>query len=256
MKHRPFYFPWEPPFQFLHRAGIIVDAHGKMFAEMRGWGFLTGRGESAARLSHEEGAVIQDKMGHHLVEIINRAAGLGPPLPVDFEAWVERARDEGQVKGITYPIVRRAFEAGHDKAQKENEAFLLQLLDVATGHNADVPPSLHRIEEMLVAKLFPDKVHNHVVTLMADQIEESKKVLEAIHPMLSFTPALVAIPGEHPVRPLFTKAEKDAAVDLAQCGTCHHFWDDGIATGWTPTPGGRCPFEEYHQNEEPDQDES
>lgn len=176
--NRPFYFPWQPPFQFVPRGGIIVDARGKMFAEMRGWGFLTGRGEAAARLSHEEGAVIQDRMGHHLVEIINRTAGIGPPLPLTFDAWVERARDEGQVKGITYPIVRRAFEAGYDKAQKENDAFLLELLDVATGRNPDKPPYLFRIEEMLMEKLFPDKIHNHVVTLLADQIEESKKITQ------------------------------------------------------------------------------
>jgi hypothetical protein len=30
------------------------------------------------------------------------------------------------------------------------------------------------------------------------------------------------------------------------CLTCHRAWDDSVSTGRTPTPGGRCPFEEFH----------
>ncbi len=36
--------------------------------------------------------------------------------------------------------------------------------------------------------------------------------------------------------------------DLATCGTCGRTWDDSISTGWTPAPGGRCPFEYQHGN--------
>ena len=34
--------------------------------------------------------------------------------------------------------------------------------------------------------------------------------------------------------------------DVATCGTCGRSWDDEQSTGWTPTPGGRCPFEYDH----------
>lgn len=39
----------------------------------------------------------------------------------------------------------------------------------------------------------------------------------------------------------------------ATCGNCGRTWDDGIPTGLTPTPAGRCPFEYMHghNKEEP-----
>lgn len=55
---------------------------------------------------------------------------------------------------------------------------------------------------------------------------------------------LIDIPLSHPVRPL-RKWQK--AKDRVQCGTCLLSWDDGYATDWTPTPAGRCPFEDYHK---------
>lgn len=33
---------------------------------------------------------------------------------------------------------------------------------------------------------------------------------------------------------------------IAQCGECGRYWNDDVATGVTPTPGGRCPFEYFH----------
>jgi hypothetical protein len=53
------------------------------------------------------------------------------------------------------------------------------------------------------------------------------------------------IPNDHPVREL-GEDELVGAKDPAQCGTCGRWWDDGIVTGWTPTPSGRCPFEYWH----------
>jgi hypothetical protein len=58
--------------------------------------------------------------------------------------------------------------------------------------------------------------------------------------------SLKDIPKDHPVRPLRAGQK---AKDLATCGTCGLSWDDGIATSWTPAPGGRCPFEYYHQSD-------
>ncbi len=34
------------------------------------------------------------------------------------------------------------------------------------------------------------------------------------------------------------------------CGHCRRGWDDTVATGWTPVPSGRCPFEYEHEYED------
>lgn len=31
--------------------------------------------------------------------------------------------------------------------------------------------------------------------------------------------------------------------DIVTCGDCGRSWDDAHASGWTPAPSGRCPFE-------------
>lgn len=62
---------------------------------------------------------------------------------------------------------------------------------------------------------------------------------------------LEAIPETFPVRPLTTQAEIEAAGDPMQDGQCGLWWDDSIATTYTPTPAGRCPFEGFHAEEEP-----
>jgi len=60
------------------------------------------------------------------------------------------------------------------------------------------------------------------------------------------------IPESFPVQPLRTPSEQAAAADLVTCGhfLCGLSWDDGVATGYTPTPAGRCPFEAFHGSEE------
>jgi hypothetical protein len=37
---------------------------------------------------------------------------------------------------------------------------------------------------------------------------------------------------------------------LATCGSCGLTWDDGLITGWTPVPSGRCPFEYFHRDDD------
>ena len=58
------------------------------------------------------------------------------------------------------------------------------------------------------------------------------------------------IPAYFPVKPLATQAEIDAAGDPVQDGECGLWWDDAISTSLTPAPGGRCPFEEYHEDDD------
>jgi len=56
------------------------------------------------------------------------------------------------------------------------------------------------------------------------------------------------VPKTNEVQPIRANAHRQraAAKDLATCGTCGRSWDDGISTGSTPVPSGRCPFEYYH----------
>lgn len=55
------------------------------------------------------------------------------------------------------------------------------------------------------------------------------------------------VPADFPVRPLRAGSKASAyAGCLVTCGTCGRSWDDSIATGSTPAPSGRCPFEYYH----------
>ena len=59
------------------------------------------------------------------------------------------------------------------------------------------------------------------------------------------------VPKDWPVQPIRANAhrQREAAIDLVTCGSCGRSWDDGITTGMTPTPSGRCPFE-YFPNRE------
>lgn len=61
------------------------------------------------------------------------------------------------------------------------------------------------------------------------------------------------VPADFEVQPLTTDAEVAAAVDPAICGYCGLIWDDGKSTGFTPTPGGRCPFEYFHEYRDEDE---
>jgi hypothetical protein len=56
---------------------------------------------------------------------------------------------------------------------------------------------------------------------------------------------VTTVPEDFPVRPLNPLI--DAATDPVQCGECRLWWDDAIATAWTPAPTARCPFEYFHE---------
>lgn len=58
------------------------------------------------------------------------------------------------------------------------------------------------------------------------------------------------IPSDHPVQPCHPSTP-----GAATCGTCGRSWDDATPTGWTPAPSGRCPFEEFHPEDEPEESE-
>ena len=57
------------------------------------------------------------------------------------------------------------------------------------------------------------------------------------------------VPADFPVKPL-RRGENPPG--KTTCGTCGRSWDDDICTEWTPAPSGRCPFEYFHDEPEPE----
>jgi hypothetical protein len=53
--------------------------------------------------------------------------------------------------------------------------------------------------------------------------------------------------------PIFTDSRGIVILDegdprATTCLTCYASWDDSVATAWTPTPAGRCPWEHEHDS--------
>jgi len=59
------------------------------------------------------------------------------------------------------------------------------------------------------------------------------------------------VPKDYPVQPL---KRGESCEDKATCETCGLSWDDGKVTSMTPVPSGRCPFESFHEDDEPEAD--
>ena len=64
------YAPFKPPFKYDPDDQCIFDSAGNMIVDMRGWGFLTGKGAMA--YDSEKAMKIQDKIGERITHIINK----------------------------------------------------------------------------------------------------------------------------------------------------------------------------------------
>jgi hypothetical protein len=62
--------PFRPPFRYDKNTGYFFDAKDHMFLDMRGHGFLVGTG--GMNLSEEAAAAIQDRIGYHIADLLNR----------------------------------------------------------------------------------------------------------------------------------------------------------------------------------------
>lgn len=71
------YAPWKPPFRYNVEGQWIEDTQGQRLLDVRGWGFLTGKG--ACNLDEDDAAKIQDAIGVHVTELMNADASLRPP---------------------------------------------------------------------------------------------------------------------------------------------------------------------------------
>jgi|PlaIllAssembly_1097288.scaffolds.fasta_scaffold81561_2 hypothetical protein len=66
------YAPWTPPFRYDDEGQMIYDAKNERVLDMRGWGFLTGKGSLGwmeARAARK-----QDEIGRRVVTLMNNDA--------------------------------------------------------------------------------------------------------------------------------------------------------------------------------------
>jgi len=67
------YAPFKPPFRYDPDGQCIFDHNGNMIVDVRGWGFLTGKGAMA--YDKEKAINIQDRIGRHIAHIMTEDAG-------------------------------------------------------------------------------------------------------------------------------------------------------------------------------------
>lgn len=104
------------------------------------------------------------------------------------------------------------------------------------------PHSLRAALENLLAEVETTAAGLSCTTPLAR--EQAHKALREHAECTTVRLALSDIPADFPVRPL---RHDQPAASRYTCGTCGLAWDNAIITRWTPTPGGRCPFEYYHK---------
>jgi len=64
------YHPFIPPFKYDADTSKIFDSKNNVIVDIRGWGYLTGRG--ALALSEEEAIKIQDRIGAEIARTMNK----------------------------------------------------------------------------------------------------------------------------------------------------------------------------------------
>lgn len=68
------YAPWQPPFCYNMDGQWIEDSKGQRMLDMRGWGYLTGKGSEALGMDEDAAAKIQDDIGKHVAELLTADA--------------------------------------------------------------------------------------------------------------------------------------------------------------------------------------
>ena len=66
------YKPFKKPFVYDDYGYSIMDANGNKVIDVRGWGYLTGKG--ALGYSSDKAKGIQDNIGRHIAQMMNEDA--------------------------------------------------------------------------------------------------------------------------------------------------------------------------------------
>lgn len=70
----PIYSPFKPPFKYDDMGSCLLDSNDNKILDVRGWGFLTGRG--ALALDDETAISIQNGIGQNVTNLMNDYAKL------------------------------------------------------------------------------------------------------------------------------------------------------------------------------------
>lgn len=63
--------PYEGPFTYDEAGTQIYDANGRLLIDLRGWGYLTGKGSQGLGLEIAEAVKIQDRIGERIALLLN-----------------------------------------------------------------------------------------------------------------------------------------------------------------------------------------
>ena len=64
---------WKAPFRYDEEGQTIWDANNQRVLDVRGWGYLTGKGSGALGLDEASAIKIQDDFGEGVVKALNTA---------------------------------------------------------------------------------------------------------------------------------------------------------------------------------------
>ena len=65
------YEPFVRPFTYDEDGIFILDANGNKVIDIRGWGYLTGKGSGALGWGDEKAIEVQDAIGKRIVTLMN-----------------------------------------------------------------------------------------------------------------------------------------------------------------------------------------
>ena len=68
------YAPWKPPFRYERFGTQIVDSRDNRIVDVRGWGYLTGKGGGLG-MSEDQAEKIQDRIGEQVAAALNASCG-------------------------------------------------------------------------------------------------------------------------------------------------------------------------------------
>lgn len=85
------YSPWTPPFYYDDLGTRIVDAKERIILDVRGWGFLTGKGQEALGMTENKAEDIQNAIGEHVTRLLNLQPASDAATQTDEEIAREAA---------------------------------------------------------------------------------------------------------------------------------------------------------------------
>jgi hypothetical protein len=84
--------PFKGPFRYDPAVSAIFDVGNHRVLDVRGWGYLTGKGVGALGMADDEAEDAQKAIGQHVCDLLNAPPSIPPP---QFREMVQEAFREG-----------------------------------------------------------------------------------------------------------------------------------------------------------------